>query len=98
MTLCDSDRQLCSSTINYTENDSLILSKLSSNKKNDNNSTLRINFKEKKNRPIIPIQITDSQRSSLKHAYSFVEQNHCTQVKENFDFFFVFSSFLSRMN
>jgi hypothetical protein len=81
MTLCDTDRQLCPTTINYTENDSLIISKRLPINNNDNNSKLRINVKEKKNRPIIPIQINDSSRRlSLKHAYSFVEKNHCTQV------------------
>jgi hypothetical protein len=82
MTICDSDRQICS-TLNFTENDSLVMSQRSPSMKiHDNNSKLRINFKEKKNRPILPIQITDSRRSSLKHAYSFVEKNHCTQVKK----------------
>jgi len=80
MTLCDSDRQLSSIPINYTENDSLSMSKLSSMNENDNNSKLRINFKEKKTRPAIPIQINDTQRLSLKYAYSFAEKNHCTQV------------------
>jgi len=81
-TVCDSDRQICSTTINFNENDSLIMSKRPSISTNENNSKLRINIKEKKNRPIVPISITDNQRSSLKHTYSFVEKNHCTQVRK----------------
>jgi hypothetical protein len=80
MAICDNDRQLCSTTINLTDNDSLIMSKHLPIKTNEKDSKLRINFKEKKNRPIIPIQITDSQRSSLQNPYSFVENNHCTSV------------------
>jgi hypothetical protein len=59
MTICDSDPQLCP-TVNLTENESVIMSKRSPKTpititNNPNNSTLRINVKEKKNRPIIPI-------------------------------------------
>jgi len=79
MTMCDSDRQLCSTTINFTENDSLIMSKLSSIKTNKKNSKLRINFKDKKNRPI---QITNSQKLPLKHTYSFVQKNHYAEVNK----------------
>ncbi len=81
MALCDSDRQLCSTIINYTENDSLITPRRLPIKYEDN-STLRINIKEKKNRPSVPIQTTDSGRSSLKHAYSYIEKNHCSQVNK----------------
>jgi len=77
--MCDSDRQLCSTTINFTENDSLIMSKLSSIKTNKKNSKLRINFKDKKNRPI---QITNSQKLPLKHTYSFVQKNHYAEVNK----------------
>ena len=79
MTLCDSDRQLCSGAMTFTENDSLIIPKRLPINQNDN-SILRINYKEKKTRPIIPIQISDERRSSLKHAYSLAENNHCAQV------------------
>ncbi|CAF1273156.1 unnamed protein product [Rotaria sordida] len=78
MTICDSDKQLCSTPINLNENDCLITSKRSIIK-NDNNSTLRINFKEKKNRSIISNQIPIIRRSSLKRAYSFVETKPYTQ-------------------
>ncbi|CAF2412325.1 unnamed protein product [Rotaria sp. Silwood2] len=78
MTICDSDKQLCSTSINLAENDSLITSKRTPIQ-NENNSTLRINFKEKKNRSIIPNQIPISRRSSLKRAYSVVETSPYTQ-------------------
>jgi len=79
--LCDNDRQLCSTTINYTENDSLILSKASLKSPiNNNESVLRVNFKEKKNRPIISMKIPDHQKSPLKRTYSYIDKNHCTQV------------------
>jgi hypothetical protein len=80
VTVCDSDRQFCSTTINYTENDSLVLSKISS-KAPVNESILRINFKEKKTRPIIQIQSSEQKRASLKQTYSYVDKNHCTQVR-----------------
>ena len=70
VTLCDSDKQICSTT----ENDSLIISKHLTIQQT-NNTKLRINFKEKKNRSNIPIQITDKRRSS-----SFIEKTHCTHV------------------
>lgn len=82
VTLCDSDRQLCSTTINYLENDSLILSKISP-KSPVNESILRINFKEKKTRPMISIQNLEQRRALLKQTYSFVDKNHCTQVRIN---------------
>ncbi|CAF4860592.1 unnamed protein product [Rotaria sp. Silwood1] len=79
MTICDSEKQLCSTPINLTENDSLITSKRSPIK-NENNSTLRINFKEKKNhRSIISNHMPISQQSSLKRTYSFVETSLYTQ-------------------
>jgi hypothetical protein len=99
MTLCDSDRQLCSTTMNYTDNDSIIMAKRSPIK-NEDNSTLRINIKEKKNRPNLSMQMTDSRRSSLQRAYSYVEKNHCTQVnrKIKFEYKNFFSFVLFRMN
>jgi len=82
ITLCDSDRQLCSTIINNPENNSLIMSKvIPKSSINNNESVLRINFKEKKNRPIVSIQSPDHHRkSSLKRTYSYVDKNHCTQV------------------
>ncbi|CAF1534176.1 unnamed protein product [Rotaria magnacalcarata] len=78
MALCDSDKQLCSTPLTVTDNDNLNASKRSSIK-NETNPALRINFREKKLRSIISNQISDSQRSSLKRAYSCVEKNSYTQ-------------------
>jgi hypothetical protein len=70
MGIYDSDRQLCSTAINYTENDNLIIPK--------QKTELRINFKEKKIRPPI---ISNNRKSSLKkHSYSFVKKNPYTEV------------------
>ncbi|CAF3357590.1 unnamed protein product [Rotaria socialis] len=77
MAFCDSDKQICSTPLTVTDNDSLNASKRSSIK-NETNPTLRINFREKKPRSIISNQISDSRRSSLKRAYSFVERNPYT--------------------
>jgi hypothetical protein len=79
MTICDSERQLSSTILNFMDNDSLTISKhLPIN--NDNNSSLRINYKERKHRPVVPIQISSTPRSST---YSLVAKNHCTQVNIN---------------
>ena len=77
MTLCDSDRQVCSTTINYLDNESLILTKISP-KLATNEIGLRINFKEKKTRPIH--HLTRPRSSSLKTTYSFGDKKRCTQV------------------
>lgn len=77
VTLCDSDRHLCSTTMNFTENESLVLSKLPMN---NNESILRINFKEKKLRPIRQVQSLEQRKSSLRRTYSYADKNHCTQV------------------
>jgi hypothetical protein len=67
---------------NFNENDGPMLSKRSSIQTIDNNnSQLRINIKERKPRATIPLQIPHSQRPSLQHAYSFMDQNHPTQVR-----------------
>jgi len=82
ITLCDSDRQLCSTIINNPENNSLIMSKvIPKSSINNNESVLRINFKEKKHRPIIPIPFSDHRKPTLKRTYSYVDKNHCSQVK-----------------
>lgn len=81
MTLCDSDRQGCSTTINYLDNESLILTKMSP-KSPTNEIGLRINFKEKKTRPIH--HSAHPRSSSLKRTYSFGDKKRCTQV--NFKF------------
>jgi hypothetical protein len=83
MTLCDSDRQLCSTTMNLTENESLVMSKMSPKSPTHTNnpeSVLRINFKERKHRPLSPVQIPAHRHASLKRTYSYVDKNHCTQV------------------
>jgi hypothetical protein len=80
MTLCDSDRQICSTTINYPENDSLVLSKIPP-KSPVNESILRINFKEKKPRLVMPIQSSEQRKGSIKQTYTFSDKNHCTQVR-----------------
>ncbi|CAF3368799.1 unnamed protein product [Rotaria sp. Silwood1] len=80
VTFGDSDRHMYSSTINYTENDGHVMSKLSSRSlTNNNESVLRINFKEKKNRPCIPVRLVDHSKTSLKRAYSYIDKNHCEQ-------------------
>ncbi|CAF0755113.1 unnamed protein product [Adineta steineri] len=76
VTLCDSDRQLCSSTIHYTENDSLVIPK---SPVLNNESVLRINFKAKKFRPAVSKQLSGDRKLSLKRAYSYIDNNHCTQ-------------------
>lgn len=80
ITLCDSDRQVCSTTINYTENDSLVLPKIPP-KSTANESILRVNFKERKNRSTIPIRHLENRNIPLKRAYSFVEKTNCTSVR-----------------
>jgi hypothetical protein len=82
MAICDNDRQICSTTINFNENDSLVASKTLSTPTMETNPQLRINIKEKKPRSSAPIHIPDTQRSPVKHAYSFVDKNHCTQVRK----------------
>ncbi|CAF4775883.1 unnamed protein product, partial [Rotaria sp. Silwood1] len=80
VTFGDSDRHMYSSTINYTENDGHVMSKLSSRSlTNNNESVLRVNFKEKKNRPCIPVRLVDHSKTSLKRAYSYIDKNHCEQ-------------------
>lgn len=87
VTLCDSDRQGYSSTLNYTENDGSITSKTSAkaplynnNNPNNNESILRINFKERKPRPSIPMRFADQLDPTIKRRYSLADKNHCTQV------------------
>lgn len=80
MTLCDSERQACSTTINYTENDTLVLPKIPL-KSPGNDSILRVNFKERKNRITVPIRNPGKRQSPMKRAYSFGERNLCTQVR-----------------
>ena len=94
MTLCDSDRQLCSTTVNCTENDSLVLSKISP-KSHVDESVLRINFKEKKSRPIMSIQSHEQRQGSLKTRYAFADKNHCTQVRHQISIrrIFLFTKF-----
>ena len=101
VTLCDSERQLCSTTINYLESDSLILSKtVPKSPVNNNETILRINFKEKKNRPMTPVLLSDRHKSSIKRTYSVLDKNHCTQViQNNLKFIFIFLLLLLfRMN
>ena len=74
MGICDNDRQICSTTTNYNENDSVAPSKPSSAPVMETNSHLRINIKERKPRSSVP-----TQRSSVKHAYAYADKNHCTQ-------------------
>ena len=83
MTLCDSDRQYCSTTINFTDNDSLVMSKVSSKSGGNphNESILRINFKEKKNRSILSRQSSDNRNASLERNCSYLERNPCKQVR-----------------
>lgn len=78
--VCDSDRACCSTTVNLNENDSMIMSTLSPRSAAmhpTNQSTLRINFKERKARPSMPIQVGDGRPSSMKRAYSFIDPNAC---------------------
>ncbi len=82
ITISGSDRQICSTINNFDENDGSTMSKRSSIQTNENNSQLRINIKEKKPRSMIPLQIPVSPRPSLQHSYSFMEQNHPTQVRK----------------
>ena len=102
MTQCDSDRQFCSTTINCTDNDSMLGRKVSarSSTNNANEAILRVNFKEKRNRPAAsPTQLDDQQASMLKRTYSFAEKSHCTQVA--FDTrcsFFTLAFLFFRMN
>ncbi|CAF0938577.1 unnamed protein product [Adineta steineri] len=79
MTLCDSDRQICKTPMNYIENDNLTTIPQRLSVINDNNLPLRINYTEKRNRSSIPVPLSTSRQSSLKHTYSFAEKNHCTQ-------------------
>lgn len=79
MTLCDSDKQGCSTTINYIDNESLILTKMSP-KLPTTETGLRINFKEKKSRAIHHNSSKRRRASSLKRTYSFGDKKRCTQV------------------
>lgn len=83
MTVCDSDRQYCSTTINFTDNESLVMSKVSSKSGNNahNESILRINFKEKKNRAILSRQASENQNASLDRTCSYLERNPGAQVR-----------------
>ena len=80
MTMCESERQGCSTTINYTENDSVFLPKTVP-KSLGNDSILRVNFKERKNQTAMPTHNPEKRHNPLKRTYSFVEKNHCTQVR-----------------
>ncbi|UJR28020.1 hypothetical protein I4U23_009279 [Adineta vaga] len=80
ITLCDSDRQMGSSTVNCTENDSLILLKTTPKSLiNNNESVLRVNRKERKHRSPMSTQSSDQQKSILNRTYSYADKNHCTQ-------------------
>lgn len=78
MTLCDSDKQGCSTTINYIDNESLILTKTSP-KLPTTETGLRINFKEKKSRAVHHNSSKRRRGSSLKRTYSFGDKKRCTQ-------------------
>lgn len=80
MTLCSSDKQICSTSFNAADHDSMSMSTLSPPKGRTRQPTLRINFKEKKSRPSMPLPLDDGKRSSLKRVYSFVDKQHCAQV------------------
>ena len=95
VTLLDSDRQVCSTTVNYTENDSLIMPKPTKKSSiNNHESVLRINFKEKKTKSIVSIQSPDQRKSSLKRTFSYVDKNHCTQVINILEIYLVFILFI----
>ncbi|CAF1676067.1 unnamed protein product [Rotaria magnacalcarata] len=80
VTLCDSDRQVFSSTANYADNDTFIVSNVSSQSPpHTHEPTLRINFKEKKNRPRAPVRLNDQSKPSLRRTYSYIDKNHCAQ-------------------
>lgn len=91
MTICDNDKQLCPTTFNFIDNDTLTLVKPISTNHYDNTPTLRINYKEKKNRPILTSHLSNPQPLSKQTSYPFIGKNHCTQVNEN-------ASFFSRLN
>ncbi|UJR21407.1 hypothetical protein I4U23_024497 [Adineta vaga] len=78
MMLYDSEKQLCPSTSNLIDTDSVNVSKRLLSKQ-DNISSLRINYTERKNRPILSPHISNPRRLSTKYSYPFVENNHCTQ-------------------
>lgn len=84
MTLCDSDRQYYSTTINMTDNDSLVITKHSPPKSpgnsNHHESVLRINFKEKKTRPMVSSLPSQRRSSSLRRTYSFFDKKNSPQV------------------
>lgn len=61
--VCDNERQICSTTCNIIENESVYLPKTNT----DRNSKLRINFKENKT----------NRHSLLKPSYSFAEPTPC---------------------
>lgn len=75
VSICDGDRPVCSTNVDHTENDTLLLPQYSST-----TTDLRMNFKEKKALLPIPIHITHNPTSSISQTYSFAENNHCTQV------------------
>lgn len=84
MNQCDGDRQMCSTTGNLSENDSLYFSTLSphlSSSRETARTTSRPNSKEKRCRSISTFNTNQVRQTSLKRAYSFVDQNQCRQVK-----------------
>lgn len=82
MTLCDSEKQLFSTQLNLTDNDSLLSSKRTTNK-NDNNQPIRFNFKQQRSRTTVSNYTPDNPRASLKRAYSVADSNNCKQVISN---------------
>ena len=78
--ICDTDKQLCPTSFNFIDNDTLIMTKPISTNHYDNAPTLRINYKEQKNRPIITSHLSTSQLLPKKTSYPFIGKNHCAQV------------------
>ena len=82
MTIYDSDGRLYSTPINLTENDTLTMAKRLPTK-NENNSTLHINFKENNYQSTVQKQISNHRRISSSRRYSLMENNDCPQVNIN---------------
>ncbi|CAF1440797.1 unnamed protein product [Adineta ricciae] len=77
--ICDTDKQLCPTSFNFIDADTLAMTKPISTNHYDNTPTLRVNYKEKKNRPILTSHLSISQPLPKKTSYPFIEKNHCAQ-------------------
>jgi hypothetical protein len=78
---CEHDRPICAATVHLTDNESITMTTLSPIHRKGTPAGLRINFKERQNRPSMPVALSDNRQPVLKRTYSFLEKQHCNQVR-----------------